>query len=233
MKALRRFLIRMMGLITRHRDERRLREEVEEHLALQTAENLKAGMCPDEARRQAILKFGAIEAVKESYRDQRRLPFLEQFVNDTRYAVRGLRQSPGFTTVAVLTLALGIGANSAMFAVVNAVLLKPLPFADAERLMLVHLRVPGSEAEAGTYRDSVWSYPKYRTFVDLQQTFDSTALFMGRDLILAGDNNPESVRGETVTERYPGLLGISPILGRTFTGGGTDWLCAVGAPIWR
>ena len=96
---------------------------------------------------------------------------------DVRYAVRLLGRSPGFTAVAVLTLALGIGANTAMFAVVNAVLLKPLPFQDAERLMLVHLLVPDRQAGAGILREDVWSYPKYRALLDIDRSFDDTALF--------------------------------------------------------
>jgi putative ABC transport system permease protein len=220
MKALRRFFMRLTGFITRRRDEARLREEIEEHLALQTTENIRAGLAPDDARRQAVLKFGAVEALKESYRDQRTLPFFEQVFQDTRYALRGLRKNPGFATVAILTLALGIGANTAMFAVVNAVLLKPLPFTDPERLMLVHLRSPVGGRETGTYRDAIWSYPKYRTFLDLQQAFENTAIFSARDrdLTLSGDNGAESVRGEVVTDRYPGVLGITPVLGRPFTG---------------
>jgi putative ABC transport system permease protein len=137
-------------------------------------------------------------------------------LSDLRYAFRTLLKNPGFTIVAVLTLALGIGANTAMFAVVNAVLLKPLPFQDAERLMLVHLLAP--DGEAGTMREAVWSYPKYRTFLDIQQTFENTALFAGRDLSLSGDSSPERVRGEVVTDRFPGILGVTPILGRGFTG---------------
>ena len=137
-------------------------------------------------------------------------------LQDLRYAFRTLLKNPGFTIVAVLTLALGIGANTAMFAVVNGVLLKPLPFHDPERLMLVHLLAP--DREAGTMSEAVWSYPKYRTFLDIQQTFENTALFAGRDLSLSGDSSPERVRGEVVTDRYPGILGITPILGRAFTG---------------
>ncbi len=139
-------------------------------------------------------------------------------LQDFRYAFRTLLKNPGFTLVAVLTLALGIGANTAMFAVVNAVLLKPLPFHDPERLMLVHLLMPGREAAKGTLTEAVWSYPKYRTFLDVQQTFENTALFAGRDLSLSGDSSPERVRAEVVTDRYPGILGITPILGRAFTG---------------
>ena len=156
-------------------------------------------------------------------------------LSDLRYALRTLLKNPGFTIVAVLTLALGIGANTAMFAVVNAVLLKPLPFADAERLMLVHLRVP--DGETGAHREMVWSYPKYRTFLDVQQAFENTALFAGRDLSLSGDTSPERVRGEVVTDRYPGILGITPILGRAFTGAeahrpGESAVVMIGHALW-
>ena len=156
-------------------------------------------------------------------------------LSDLRYALRTLLKNPGFTIVAVLTLALGIGANTAMFAVVNAVLLKPLPFHEPERLMLVHLLMPGREA--GVQNEAVWSYPKYRTFLDIQQTFENTALFAGRDLSLSGDSSPERVRGEVVTDRYPGILGITPILGRAFTGAeahraGEQAVVMIGHALW-
>jgi len=123
-------------------------------------------------------------------------------INDLRYALRTLLRSPGFTLVAILTLALGIGANTAMFAVVSAVLLKPLPFNDADRLMLVHLTVPDREAQnIGGRRENTWSYPKYRTFLELQRTFDSTALFAEREFSLSGEESPERVRGEVVTDQ--------------------------------
>src|SRR5687768_17572475 len=158
-------------------------------------------------------------------------------LSDIRNAFRTLLKNPGFTIVAVLTLALGIGANTAMFAVVNAVLLKPLPFADAERLMLVHLLRPGRDEAAGTLMEEVWSYPKYRTVLDIQQTFENTALFAGRDLSLSGDSSPERVRGEVVTDRYPGILGITPVLGRAFTGAeahraGEQAVVMIGHALW-
>jgi putative ABC transport system permease protein len=142
--------------------------------------------------------------------------------HDIRYTLRLLGRAPAFTAIAVATLALGIGANTAIFAVVNAVLLKPLPFADAERLMLVHILVPErmtapERARAGVYSESVWSYPKYRTFTASQQVFDEIAFFAGRDLDLSGDGEPQRLRGEVVTERYPSVLGIAPLLGRPFT----------------
>jgi putative ABC transport system permease protein len=142
---------------------------------------------------------------------------MSMVAQDVRYALRWLWRSPGFTAVAVLTLALGLGANTAMFAVVNAVLLKPLPFRDADRLMLVHLLAPDREAGSGNYGEVVWSYPKYRTFVDVQQVFDDTALFGRRDIALAGDGEPERLHGEVITERYLNVLGVTPFLGRSFS----------------
>ena len=141
---------------------------------------------------------------------------VRDFFQDIRYTLRLLGRAPAFTAIAVATLALGIGANTAIFAVVNAVLLKPLPFADAERLMLVHMLVPERE-RPGVYNESVWSYPKYRTFTASQQVFDEIAFFAGRDLDLSGDGEPQRVRGEVVTERYPSVLGVAPLMGRPFT----------------
>ena len=134
---------------------------------------------------------------------------------DIRYTLRLLGRARAFTAIAIATLALGIGANTAIFAVVNAVLLKPLPFVDAGRLMLVHMLVPDRE-HPGVYNESVWSYPKYRTFIALQKAFDEVAFFAGRDLDLSGDGEPQRVRGEVVTERYPSVLGVAPSIGRGF-----------------
>ena len=137
-------------------------------------------------------------------------------IQDLRNAFRTLSHNPGFALIGVLTLALGVGANTAMFAVVNGVLLKPLPFRDAERLMLVHSLVP--DRETGLTREGVWSYPKYRTLLDVQSVFDNTAIFAGRDVNLTGEGGAVRVRAEVVTDRYPGILGIHPVLGRAFSG---------------
>jgi putative ABC transport system permease protein len=133
------------------------------------------------------------------------------------HAVRLLFRAPRFAGIAIATLALGIGANAAVFSVVNAVLLKPLPFRDAERLMLVHMLLPDRSGGSGAYREMVWSYPKYRSFADHQQSFDAWALFSAREFNLTGDDNPQHVRGEIITDGYAAVLGLQPILGREFT----------------
>src|ERR1700687_135376 len=134
MRALRRFLHRVVNVVKRRAQDERLREEIEEHVALQTAENLRAGLSPVEARRQAMLKFGGVEAMKEDYRAERGLLFIENLVRDLRFALRMLRKSPGFTAVAVVTLAMAIGANAVVFSVMNALILRPLNVPQAESL---------------------------------------------------------------------------------------------------
>jgi putative ABC transport system permease protein len=142
---------------------------------------------------------------------------MSSFWNELGYAIRRLARTPGFTLVAAGTLALGIGANTAMFAVVNAVLLKPLPFQDADRLMLVHITTPPRQGGPGNGGDIVWSYPKYQMFRELQQTFATSGLFSGRAATLAGDGDPERVQGEIITDEYLATLGINPMFGRGFT----------------
>jgi len=134
MRALRRFFRRLSSWATTQRADNRLRAEIEEHLACQTADNIRSGLSPSEARRQAVLKFGAVEAIKESYRKKRGLPLLETLMQDARYALRRLRLAPAFTLATILTLALGIGATTSILTLVNAFLLKSFPVADPNKL---------------------------------------------------------------------------------------------------
>src|SRR5438093_12978323 len=137
MKRLREWVLRFGGLFNKQRKDRELDDEIESHLQMHIEDNLRLGMTPEEARRQAMIKLGGIESTKEAYRDQRGLPILETLWQDVRYGARQLRKNPGFAAVAVLTLALGLGPSPAIFRVVDAVMLRALPFPEAERLALV------------------------------------------------------------------------------------------------
>src|SRR5918994_2770709 len=144
MKSVRALLMRVFGVFGSKRSERELSAEIESHLQLHIDDNIRAGMTPVEARRRAIIALGGVEGTKEAYRDRRGLPAFESLVRDLRYGVRTLTKTPGFALAGVVILGLGIGVNSAIFTVVNAVVLKPLPFPDADRIMRLYQTPPQS-----------------------------------------------------------------------------------------
>src|SRR5262245_47756479 len=144
-RQIRGWMARLLGLFNRTRREREFAEELASHLALHIEDNLRAGMTPEEARRVALVKLGGVTVTQELHREQGGLPMLETFWQDSRFGWRMLRKHPGFTAVVVITLALGIGANTAIFSVVNAVLLRPLPYPESERLVSLAERSPQME----------------------------------------------------------------------------------------
>ncbi|MBW8749537.1 MAG: hypothetical protein JF584_18680, partial [Acidobacteria bacterium] len=137
MKLLRRFRIRLSNFVTRRSADQRLQEEIAEHLAFEVEENVRAGMPPVEARRQAALKLGSVEAIRERHHAEQSIPFFENLLFDLRYAVRMVSRSPGFAIVAIATVALGIGATTAIYSVIDATLLHPLPYPNPAELVRV------------------------------------------------------------------------------------------------
>ena len=224
MRGLKRFFKRLISRATTRQGEKRLQAEIEEHLALQTAENIRTGLSPIEARRQAVLKFGAVEATKESYRDQRGLPFMETLIQDTRHALRRLRRAPAFTITTVLTLALGIGATTSIFTLVYAVLLKSLAVANPGELYRL-----GKEARCcywGGYSQekefSLVSYDLYKHLRGNTKGFAELAAFSSVEPLFgvrrAGGAEPaQSYPGEFVSGNYFTMFGIGAHAGRALT----------------
>ncbi|MGE3276626.1 MAG: ADOP family duplicated permease [Vicinamibacterales bacterium] len=189
-------------------------EEIRFHLDQQTEKNIRAGLPPDEARRQAVLRFGAVERTREQTRDQFRFVRLEDLWRDLRHGARSLARARSFTIIATLTLALGIGATTAMFSVVNGVLLRPLPYPDQDRLIeLVH------EAPAVGI-DQLYACPAvYFGYRDHSRTFESVGLWDwdGSPVTVTGAGEPQSVESVQVTHEVLPMLGATPVLGRTFS----------------
>jgi putative ABC transport system permease protein len=207
-RTLRRFLVRLMAPFTRHRDEARLREELEGHLALQTEANIKAGLSPDEARRQAVLKCGGVEALKDEVRDQARLVSLEQLVQDARHGYRELTKNPGFTGVAVLMLAVAIGVNAAGFTLTSAILFKGFPALPAnDRLVYI----------AGRSACCI-SYPDFEDWRSQGTSFTGLAAVHGTGVVLSEATRfAERFEATEVSAETFRLLGQQPVLGRDFT----------------
>jgi predicted permease len=207
MKSLRRFLTRLLNFATRRRHDERLKEEIEEHIALQTAENLRRGLSPIEARRQAILKFGGVEALREDYQAERGLLFIENLLRDVGFAFRMLRKSPGFTAVAVVTLAFAIGANAVVFSVLNALILHPLHVPQSESLYGIQ---HGNEAS------SYQSYPDYLDLRDRNRSFDDLAAYDAAQVGLDNGENTARAWVLLASGNYFDELRLQPFLGRFF-----------------
>jgi predicted permease len=208
MRALNRLFTRLLNFTIRRRDDERLREEIESHIATQTEENIRTGMTPKEARRQALLSFGAIEAIRENYHAEKGLPFIENLLLDIRYALRVLRKSPAFTVVALVTLMLGIGTNVVVFGVLNALILHPLNVEEPNNLYQIF------------HKEWMSGGPSYPAFEDYRQrntTFTGMAAFYGLSSVgLQWKDSVHEVSGYDVTGNYFDLLGAKPQVGRFF-----------------
>ncbi len=211
MKFLRRFLIRLSNFAAKRSAGQRLQEEIAGHLAFQTEENMRAGMSPAEARRQAALKLGAAEVVREQHHAEHSIPLIENLVFDLKYAVRMLLRSPGLSVIAIATMALGVGATTAIYSVIDATLLHPLPYSQPEQLVRIEDDLPGVEAQ-----DVGISVPEWN---DLQSSgiFQSVSISgHGADVNLTGSAQPERLSYKHVTPNYFAVFGVDAQLGRTF-----------------
>jgi predicted permease len=211
MRKVRAFGLRILGLFRGRRYDDDFSAELESHIALHTDDGIRAGLTPEEARRQALLRLGGAEQTRQAHRQRRTLPWLDSLLQDTRYGLRTLRRSPGFTITAVLTLALGIGACTAIFSLVNAVLIRSLPYGDPERLVYLftpnpHIAVP---ADIMT--------PSYADFYDLKRqshSFADMTAFEQATFNLALGGSVERMGAARVDERFFATLQSTPVFGR-------------------
>ncbi len=213
MDLIRIFLSRCLALLRRRKLDEDLDEELRTHIDLATEEYLKRGVPEQVARTTALREFGGVTQTKEQYHVQRGLPFLEVLGQDVSFGLRLMRRSPGYSAVCLLTLCLGIGVNAAVFSVIQAVILRPLPYRDSNRLM--HL------ADSQDPQDGGILYKDFASLKQQSQSFVGMAVYYrdsGRSRVtLTGTEEAESVQGAFVSSDFFPLLGMSPLLGRVFT----------------
>ncbi len=212
MKSLRRFFSQLSSLATRRAQDERLREEIEGHIVLQTAENIRAGLSHVEARRQALLKFGGVEAIKQDYRAKRGLPFIENVIQDIRFAFRSLRRTPGLTAFVVITLALGIGMTSATFSMVDALIFRPYPVPHPSSIVTLVSTTHDSPFDDFSYREYLDIRDKTTSYVGVVANADMEAVGFSAE---AG-TTPRIKGGMMVSGNYFHVLGVEPRLGRGF-----------------
>jgi hypothetical protein len=190
-------------------------QELASHLELAIEENRRRGLPPEEARRQALIRFGGVEQSREEQRAARGLPALDILMQDLRYTFRTLRRDLAFTCVAILILALGIGANIAVFSVVNTLMLRPLPFHDASRLLWIGPKIFDGNWSAATY--SIDAYQELRernkSYTDVAGYF---AFSSGDNFKLTGHGDVKPLTGIGVTPDFFQVLGVDPLMGRSF-----------------
>src|SRR5258708_14688732 len=208
------FMYWLRRLFRKEKTEKQLDSELRFHMEQQAADYVDAGMDPDQARRQAQIEFGGMEGVKEECRESRRVHMVETLLQDVRYGLRMLRKSPGFTLITVLTLALGMGANTTMFSTMDAMLLHPFTFPALDRLVAI--------SETLTHRVSESETVASADFMDWRKqatVFDHVAAYRSWGADLTGTGEPEHLEGARVSAAFFPALGVKTALGRTFVPG--------------
>lgn len=212
MRRLRAWMLRLAGILLHEERDKELTAEIDSHLQLHIDDNLRTGMTPEQARRDAILKLGGVESTKEACRDGSTVPLLDNLLRDSRFAIRQLGKNPGFTFTAILMLALGICASLAIFAFVDAALIKPLPYPNPSRLVHVTESVP-------LFPRANISYLDYLDWKRLNLVFSSLDVYTATGYLLNTPGGTEPVPAERVSDGFFRTLGITPLLGRDFHAG--------------
>src|SRR5579872_649641 len=215
MKHLRRIFLRFYLLFASSKVEAELAREIGAHLAFLEDDYRRQGMTPEDARRAARLAYGGVEQAKQLHRDERAFQELGQILQDTRYTLRQLCRSPGFALTAILMLALGIGATTAIFSIVEGVLLRPLPFPDPDRLVVLGDVLEGSHC-VSCAQSSVTA-PDIRNYMRDTQSFSHLGGYRQRLFELSGTGSPAAVSATRMSGEVFAALGVPPLLGRTFT----------------
>jgi putative ABC transport system permease protein len=213
MKALRRQWMRAWNFVIGRSGDQRLREEIEQHIAFETAANIAAGMKPEQARRAARMKFGPVEAIRESYHSEKGLPVMETILQNGIFALRMIRKSPGFTAIAALTLALGIGATSTVFSLIQGVLLTPPPYQNPNQLVLV-----SAARTDGKAMDSPrgWAAQQWMDWSKNASSFQGVAGYGWTFDFLVRNDGSQSMQGMQISKDYFRLMGLKTALGRGF-----------------
>jgi len=202
--------VRFRSLFQRTAVTQEIDQELHFHLEQQMEKYLRAGLTPEQARRRVRLEFGGLAQIKGDCQEARGVSFVEHIGQDVRYALRMFGRTPGFTAVVVITLALGIGANTAVFSLINAALLKMLPVKDPEQLVqFIKIRPTDGEIDG-------FSYPEFERFQRETQTFSGLLAFAGLgDVNIEMNGHGEIANGQVVSSNYFSTLGVSAVLGRT------------------
>jgi putative ABC transport system permease protein len=220
----------LRNTLRRSRAESEMDSELRFHIEARSEDLVRLGVSRGEAERRARIEFGGIEVAKEECREARRANLVESFFQDVRFGFRMLRKSPGFTTVAVLTLALGIGVNTAIFSVVNGVLLNPLPYPEPNRLVAV-------DASKTNFSRGSISYPNFLDWHRMNQCFSFFAVSRATGYLLTGEGDPAELSAAAITSDFFPMLGIKPLLGRGFTPKedeiGASQVVAISTDLWN
>src|SRR5260370_14300432 len=215
MKHVRRIFLKFYLLFANSKVEAEPAREIGAHRALLEDDYLRHGMTPEDARRAARLSYGGVEQAKQLHRDERGIQGLTQILQDTRYTFRQLHRSPGFTVTAILMLALGMGATTAIFSIVEGVLLRPLPFPEPDRLVILGDVLEGSHCASCT--QSSVTAPDIRNYMRDTESFSHLGGYRQRLFELSGTGEPAAVNATRMSGEVFAALGVPPLLGRTFT----------------